>query len=127
MSVWVAGHKVGHLGREDAQRLRPGLLRLQRLHRRPIALPGVIVGGGSAPNLGVFLNFDAAEFGVPATRTRPPRTGNLRTGLSNAVETDPADDRYDLGWLHTLPDDPAQRLWRLHELLRTETDMISRH
>lgn len=127
VSVWVAGHKVGHLSREDARRLRPGLLRLQQAHRQPIALPGVITGGGTERNLGVFLNFDAAEFGVPATRRQPPWTGKARTGLSNAIETDAADDRYDLGWVADLPGDPAHRVRRLQELLHTETEMISRH
>ena len=36
---------VGYQSREDAAELRPGLLRLQTRHGRPIALAGVIAGG----------------------------------------------------------------------------------
>ncbi len=129
VSVWIGGRRVGHLSRENAALMRPGLRRLQQLHRTTIALPGVIAGSGSG-NLGVFLKYDAEEFGVPPTRrTRPARgtTGNLRTGLSNAVATDAEDDSYDLGWLDTLPGEPHDRVSRLRDLLRAETDLIGRH
>ncbi len=46
VSVWVQGLKVGYFSRDDALRYRPGLLALEQEHRKPIALAGVIVGGG---------------------------------------------------------------------------------
>jgi hypothetical protein len=46
IAVWIDGRKVGHLSRENARVYRSGLLALQRAHRMPIALTGVIVGGG---------------------------------------------------------------------------------
>jgi hypothetical protein len=134
ISVWIAGYKVGHLGREDAVRLRPGLQVLQRRHDKVIALAGQIVGGGSNEGrkgmLGVFLSYNSVEFGIQSQAVlvgRNPSPGNLRTGLSQAVATDEADDTYDLAWLSTLPGEPEQRLQHLRGLLRNESDLISRH
>jgi len=62
VAVWLGGHRVGRLAVDDAGRLRPGLIRLQRQHRRAVALPGHV--GGDRDGLGVFLNYDAAAFGV---------------------------------------------------------------
>ena len=64
VAVWLGGHRVGRLGDGDAGRLRPGLIRLQRRHRRAVALPGH-VGGDRDDGLGVFLNYDATAFGLP--------------------------------------------------------------
>ena len=63
VAVWLGGHRVGRLAHDDAGRLRPGLIRLQRRHRRAVALPGH-VGGDRDDGLGVYLNYDAAAFGV---------------------------------------------------------------
>jgi len=56
---WVDGLMVGYLPRDEAVRLRPGLLALQERKGKPIALEGVIVGGGLRDDgpgrLGVFL------------------------------------------------------------------------
>ena len=46
VAIWVQRLIVGHLSRENARRYRPGLLRLQDHYGQPIALNGVIVGGG---------------------------------------------------------------------------------
>lgn len=135
VSVWVMGHKVGYLSRADATRLRPGLSALEQRHRKSIALTGTIVGGGRNDGrigmLGVFLNYDAVEFGLPrGARTYGPARatgGVLRTGLSQAMATDAADNSYDLSWLHSLPGEPTRRVRRLHELLAQERDLISRH
>jgi hypothetical protein len=135
VSVWAHGLKVGHLSRDDAVLLRPGLLVLQQKHRQAIALAGVIVGGGEnegrAGLLGVFLNFDAADFGVSEQSTAMPAreefSNRIRTGLSNAVASDEADDSYDLAWLQRLSDDPIKRIPQLRRLVASETDPISRH
>lgn len=63
VAVWLGGHRVGRLGDDDAGRLRPGLIRLQRRHRKAVALPGH-VGGDRDEGLGVFLNYDASAFGL---------------------------------------------------------------
>lgn len=67
VAVWLGGHRVGRLAADDAGRLRPGLIRLQRRHRRAVALPGHV--GGDRAGLGVYLNYDAAAFGL-RQRTR---------------------------------------------------------
>jgi HIRAN domain len=68
VAVWVQGLKVGHLSRANARRYRPGLLSLQRRYGQPVALNGVIVGGGIREDgpgrLGVFLRHDPADFGL---------------------------------------------------------------
>jgi hypothetical protein len=68
VAIWIQGLKVGHLSRADARRYRPGLLRLQDHYRQPIALEGVIAGGGMRQDgpgrLGVFLRHDPADFGI---------------------------------------------------------------
>lgn len=68
VSVWIEGLKVGHLSRYDARNYRTGLLALQERHGAPIALAGVIAGGGMDGDrkglLGVFLDHDPADFGL---------------------------------------------------------------
>ncbi|MFC4859040.1 hypothetical protein [Actinophytocola glycyrrhizae] len=63
VAVWVGGHRIGKLPDDEAGRLRAGLIRLQRRHRRAVALPGH-VGGDHSHGLGVYLTFDADAFGV---------------------------------------------------------------
>jgi hypothetical protein len=65
VAVWLGGQRVGRLDEDDAARLRPGLIRLQRRHRRAVALPGHVDGDRDA-GLGVFLNYDASAFGLRA-------------------------------------------------------------
>jgi HIRAN domain. len=48
VSVWIGGGLVGHLSREVAGALRPGLLALERQHDgAAISLSGVIAGGAT--------------------------------------------------------------------------------
>jgi hypothetical protein len=66
------GLKVGHLSREDDLRYLPGLLTLGQQHGKPIALAGVIAGGGMRADgpgrLGVFL--ERAIFAVTGGAVR---------------------------------------------------------
>jgi hypothetical protein len=68
VGVWIDRLRVGYLSRDDARDYRPGLLALQRRHNVPVALPGVITGGGirrdGPGRLGVFLSHDPADFGL---------------------------------------------------------------
>lgn len=70
VSVSIEGAKVGYLCRDDAKTYRPGLHELQSRHGALIALPGVVVGGGTRQDgpgmLGVWLSHDPADFGVQA-------------------------------------------------------------
>jgi hypothetical protein len=124
IAVWVDGLLVGYLSRGDAAEYRSGLLKLAK--GGPVALPGTIAGGGHGgrPMLGVFLDHDPTDFGLEPGLT-PSR--DLRTGLTWAVETDEADDTYDLHWLDELPGDTHEAVARLREFLEHEADPIDRH
>jgi len=133
ISVWINGQKVGHLSRADARRYRAGLQMLERSVGGPIALRGVIAGGGPRDDderslLGVFLRHDRAHFGLrPPARGRPRQQGEMRTGLSEALATDDEDDSYDLSWIDDLPRDPVKAIHALRALLEQENDPIDRH
>ena len=76
--------------------------------------------------LGVFLDYDSTDFTTNSPMTHRV-AGGFRTGLSEAVSSDEADDSYDLAWMGSLSADRDQRLARLRSLLTTETEPISRH
>jgi hypothetical protein len=130
VSVWVHGLKAGYLSRGDAQRYRPGLLALQLRYGMPVALAGVIVGGGIREDgpgmLGVFLRHDPADFGLGAPPSSPPAP-RMRTGLSDAAATDDADDSYDLSWMSGLPADDIRAITALRQLLAHDADPLDRH
>jgi hypothetical protein len=131
VSVWIQGLRVGYLSREDARRYRPGLLALERQHGKPIALAGAIVGGGMRADgpgrLGVFLDHDPADFGLRPMAPLRASGSAMRTGLSDALATDEADDGYDLGWMGDLPADDLRAIKALRQLLEREADAIDRH
>jgi hypothetical protein len=131
VAVWISGLKVGHLSRENAQRYRPGLLAQQQALGRPIALAGVITGGGIRSDgpgkLGVFLRHDPQDFGLPPRSLPPAPEPRMRTGLSDAFATDAADDSYDLAWMNDLPSDELHAIPYLRKLLAQEKDILDRH
>lgn len=132
VGVWVAGLQVGHLGRSDAADLRAGIIRLIEESGKAVALTALIVGGGVRGDgreamLGVWLSYAPEDFGRPTFATDPAATSGFRTGLSEAIGTDEADDSYDLSWIDDLPLEPGRRLPRLRALVATEDDPISRH
>jgi hypothetical protein len=114
VAVWIQGLKVGYPSREDARRYRPGLQALEQQHGRPIALAGVIAGGGMRADgpgrLGVFLEHDPADFGLRPMQMSPPAGSAMRTGLSDALATDDADDAYGLRWMSDLPPDDLRAI-----------------
>lgn len=123
VSAWVDGLHVGYLSREDAAAYQPGLVALQSAHRRPIALRGVVVGGGPRHDglgrLGVFLSHDPRDFGVRGGSGQPATTKRLRTGFLDAKTTDENDSSYDLSWHTQLPEDAIAAIKMLRRLLRT--------
>lgn len=132
VAVWIAGLPVGHLRREDAVALRPGILALVSRTGQAVALNAVIVGGGPRGGgreglLGVWLSYDPADFGLKRPAASTSGSAGLRTGLSAALMTDEADDSYDLSWLESLPTQPSKRVPRLKDLLQAERDPVSRH
>jgi len=131
ISVWIDGLKVGYLSRDDALRHRPGLLELQEKHGRPVALAGVIAGGGLRDDgpgmLGVFLNYDPGEFGLRRAPVPAPAGSRMRTGMSDALATDEADETYDLSWMKDLPANDTRAIPMLRRLLAEEQDPLDRH
>ena len=145
--VVVDGKVVGSLSREHAPVYRPGLLRLMVSSGRSVALKGTIVGRPDRPRgLGVtviadadlsgppqvlemFLHHDPLDFGVtPQERHRADlQKGGFRTGWSEAVNTDRADDRYDLSWFNELLQDESKAIERLRVMLESEQDPVDRH
>ena len=107
---------------------------------RSVALKGTIVGRPDRPRgLGVtviadadlsgppqvlemFLHHDPLDFGVtPQERHRADlQKGGFRTGWSEAVNTDRADDRYDLSWFNELLQDESKAIERLRVMLESE-------
>ncbi|MDX6453819.1 MAG: hypothetical protein QOH16_3868 [Gaiellaceae bacterium] len=128
VEVQISNELVGYLSRSDAVAYRPGLLALMASEGMLIGLHGVIVGGGPRSDgigyLGVFLDHDPADFGLASHHVS---IGRLRTGFSEAVATDLADDSYDLSWYHQLPANDATAIQRLRVLLKDERDPIDRH
>ncbi|MDH5422928.1 MAG: HIRAN domain-containing protein [Acidimicrobiia bacterium] len=134
VAVVVTDHRVGHLSREHAALMQHAVIRLEREHGRAIGLHGVIAGGGRRANgpgqLGVFLSFDPADFGLPRSaepRLTPARRSSVRTGMSVAAATDREDTRYDLSWVDGLAGDSARRIAQLRKLLEAEANPIDRH
>jgi hypothetical protein len=130
IKVLIGGAVVGYLSREDAAAFRPGLLGL--IEASPtgrVALEASIVGGGPRTEgigfLGVFLDHNPADFGV--VREGPLSTRSLRTGFSEAVATDLADDSYDLSWYEELSENHVTAIEQLRSSLSTEHDPIDRH
>lgn len=131
VSVWVLGLNVGYLSRGDAERYRPGLLALEHEQGKPIALRGVIAGGGMREDgpgmLGVFLRHDPADFGLHSVPVPAPPDSRMRTGLSDAIATDDADDSYDLSWMSGLPVDDIRAITMLRQLLARCENPLERH
>jgi hypothetical protein len=133
VSVWIDGLKAGYLCREDAAAYRPGLLALEEKESLPIALLGVVTGGGIREDgpgrLGVWLTCDPMHFGIQPI-VPPPSSAlraTMRTGLTQAMITDEEDDSYDLSWLQSLPSDHGKAIARLRKLLDHDPDPIDRH
>ena len=93
VSVWIDGLMVGYLPRDQALTLRPGLLAVQEREGKPIALEGVIVGGGLRDDgpgmLGVFLRYDPEDFGLSAPLEAKDDDARLLSGLPVTTFSDP--------------------------------------
>jgi hypothetical protein len=133
--VRVDGHVVGYLPRDVAARYVSGLRALMSASGADVALRGVIVGGGyrndGPGRLGVWLSHEPADFGIAVVRRvpgRPPTAGGeMRTGFSEAWQSDIEDDSYDLSWFDGLPTADRPAIAALRALLADERDPIDRH
>ena len=131
IEVRIDGLLVGHLSRQDAAAYRPGLIRLMQHNEAPlVALHAVVVGGGrrgsGIGNLGVFLDHDPTDFGVASHHIPHDRfpAGELRTGLSEEIESDHSAD---MSWYQRLPKQDGAAITALRSLLEHEDDPIPRH
>jgi hypothetical protein len=129
IKVMVDQHLVGYLSRHDAALYGPGVVQLMAESSASVGLYGVVVGGGERGDgigfLGVFLDHDPTHFGV--TRQRAADIAGVRTGFSEAVATDLADDSYDLSWYRELTGDPIADVGRLRAWLQDDPDPLDRH
>jgi hypothetical protein len=76
--IVVEGLLVGYLSRSDAARYRPGVLQLMQGTGSVVGLRGPVVGPGGDDGLGllgVFLDCDPADFGLPSSHVGALRTG----------------------------------------------------
>jgi hypothetical protein len=130
VSVWIDGLMVGYLPRDEARRLRPGLLALQEREGTPIALGGVIVGGGMRDDgpgrLGVFLHYNPEDFGLGAPSAAPSADARLRAALGDDLASSKGSP-YNLVWMHDLPAGDIHRIKALRKALATESNAIGRH
>jgi HIRAN domain len=137
IAVQIDGRVIGYLPRATAQEYLPALQRLMSVRGGYIALRGVIVGGGHYDDgpgrLGVWLEHDPADFGVPPSSSRPAPPGYagaegvMRTGFTEAWLADAEDDSYDLSWFNDLPEADRPAIAKLRELLAVDPDPIDRH
>ncbi|MGH3072073.1 MAG: hypothetical protein ACRDNB_07360 [Gaiellaceae bacterium] len=130
IKVLIDGNVVGYLSRQDALAYGPGLRALMgKSANGLVALEATIVGGGQRSDgygfLGVFIDHDPADFGINPARASD--AFGFRTGLSEAVATDLADDGYDLSWYRELSDDDIVAIKKLRRMLETDPDPIDRH
>lgn len=122
VSVWIAGFKVGHLSRSDAEVYQTPIIRLMKEEDQPLALTGRIFGGEpEKPSLGVFLYHNPEDFGLrnsSATRGESAPRAGVNTGASEASN---------MSWYANLPDDPVRAIKELRELLAAEAEPLERH
>jgi hypothetical protein len=131
IAVWIDGLKVGHLSHNDARLYQPGLLVLQEKHGTPVALSGVIVGGGMRDDgpgrLGVFLQHDPRDFGISRPQLLRLAESKTQTGTSDTLATGYADDSHHLSWMTDLPADDIRAIPMLRRLLGGQGDPLVRH
>lgn len=130
VGVWIDGLKVGHLSRNDARLYQQGLMTLQEKHGTPIALSGVIAGGGMRNDgmgrLGVFLEHDPEDFGVSDPQLHQLAQLKARDGTSETFSTEYVDASH-LSWITELPADDIRAIPILRRLLNNEADTLTRH
>jgi HIRAN domain-containing protein len=116
VSVWVAGLKVGHLGRDDAAIYQRAIQRLMKEAGQPVAVSARIFGGEAGkPTLAIWLYHDPSDFGL-ASRNRAP-SGATRTGSRQAASP----------WRDSLSEDRLTAIKQLRKHLLDEADPAERH
>lgn len=130
VAIWIDGWKVGHLSRDNARLYQPGLLVLQQQHGSPVALSGVIVGGGMREDglgrLGVFLDHDPHDFGVGRQPLRQVAELKAQEGADELRSSATAYPTY-MDWAADLPADDIRAIPVLRRLLNERSDPLARH
>ena len=130
VGVWIDGLKVGHLSRNDVPLYQPGLMALQEKHGTPIALSGVVAGGGMRDDgmgrLGVFLDHDPEDFGVSGPQLHKLAELRAQGATPETLSTEYADASH-LSWIRELPADDIRAIPILRRLLNDEADPLTRH
>jgi len=134
IGVWIEGKHVGFIAKELAAEIGDDLASLMTKNTGTyIALRGVIAGGGKYEDgpgmLGVFLEFNAADFGLGSNLKKDgvAQPFSMGTGQTDAFFTDEADDTYNLSWMSGLSADPSKRILELKKILTSNNEPISRH
>ena len=134
IGVWIQGLKVGFVAKELAREINDDLLKLMsESHGSLIGLRGVIAGGGEYADgpgqLGVFLEYPAFAFGQSGGQpdSSDASAGLMNSGYSSVSMTDEIDNSYDLSWSAKLSQDPSKRITDLRDVLKENTEPISRH
>lgn len=129
VAVTINGLTVGYLCREDAELLQPGLIALYKLHGKPIALPGAIVGGGIRQDgpgrLGVFLRFDPEAFGLLKVDLGDEPA--VRTGMSEALAVTSPSYSEELARISSRSRTDVAAIAELRRYLADESDPVRRH
>jgi hypothetical protein len=130
VSVWIGGLKVGYLSRDNAARYRPGIIELQCEHGQPVALAGVITGGGvrhdGPGRLGVFLDHDPEAFGLAPAYAAPYADARLVAALTQELAVQKGCS-YGLTWMHGLAADDVRAIQALRKALAAEANPIGRY
>lgn len=125
VAVWIGGYPVGYLPRPIAPDMRAAIIRLQAENGQPVVLIGQVVGGGpDRPNLGVFLDYDPADFGLESQSSRVVLPGEVGTGLSELMYR--SGDRKAWG-IVSAGGDSLRHLGDLRKVIATSDDPIIRH
>jgi hypothetical protein len=125
VGVWISEMLVGYLARDDAARFSP-ILQSWALQGVIVDLRASIAGAtGGEGMLGVLLRYDPTDFGFPPLAALSQRP--MHSDVSNAPRTGLSSAGIDLAWLDALPANDAQAVKRLRELLKFETEPVTRH
>jgi hypothetical protein len=118
---------LGYLPRDFAVLASPAVARFRRAEGAwPSCLARIVGGRPEAPSLGIWLDLDLFRLGIAVDRAASSVSSGFRTGLSDAVSSDQADDTYDLAWIAKLSESPAD-IPLLQDFLSHDHAPISRH
>src|SRR5262249_21204017 len=103
---------------------------LQQKYGNPIALSGVIAGGGMREDgpgrLGVFLDHDPHDFGIGRQQLRQVAQLKAQVGAEEILSSGTTYPSY-MDWAADLPADDIRAIRALRRLLNERSDPLARH